>query len=115
MHKKTAVICGESDLKPDFEAIGNNPNFVFENDPNFESLRLFDFDGNLLGVNTSALRNDVFENVSYSIKSTLLSDMIDSLDEKITFTINNNLKNKSLKEQIKILSEFVVLIKAKVY
>ena len=76
---------------------------------------LFDFDGNLLGVNTSALRNDVFENVSYSIKSTLLSDMIDSLDEKITFTINNNLKNKSLKEQIKILSEFVVLIKAKVY
>ena len=37
MHKKTAVICGQSDLKPDFEAIGNNPNFVFENDPNFET------------------------------------------------------------------------------
>ena len=52
MHKKTAVICGESDLKPDFEAIGNNPNFVFENDPNFESLRLFDFDGNIVNVNS---------------------------------------------------------------
>ena len=52
MHKKTAVICGESDLKPDFEAIGNNPNFVFENDPNFESLRLFDFDGNVVNVNS---------------------------------------------------------------
>ena len=52
MHKKTSVICGESDLKPDFEAIGNNPNFVFENDPNFESLRLFDFDGNIVNVNS---------------------------------------------------------------
>ena len=52
MHKKTAVICGESDLKPDFEAIGTNPNFVFENDPNFESIRLFDFDGNIVNVNS---------------------------------------------------------------
>ena len=52
MHKKTFVICGESDLKPDFEAIGNNPNFVFENDPNFETLRLFDVDGNIINVNS---------------------------------------------------------------
>ena len=26
MHKKTIVICGESDIVPDFAAIGNNPN-----------------------------------------------------------------------------------------
>tara|TARA_B100000902_G_C27241275_1_gene880115 strand:- start:475 stop:783 length:309 start_codon:yes stop_codon:yes gene_type:complete len=52
MHKKTTVICGESDLKPDFEAIGNNPNFVFENDPNFDAVRLFDFDGNIVNVNS---------------------------------------------------------------
>jgi hypothetical protein len=31
---------------------GNNPNFVFEYDPNFESLRLFDFDGNVVNVNS---------------------------------------------------------------
>ena len=52
MHKKTIVICGESDLKPDFEAIGNNPNFVFENDPNFETVRLFDSAGNIVNVNS---------------------------------------------------------------
>ena len=52
MHKKTTVICGESDLKPDFEAIGNNPNFVFENDPNFETVRLFDSGGNIVNVNS---------------------------------------------------------------
>jgi len=52
VHKKTSVICGESDLKPDFEAIGNNPNFVFENDPNFETVRLFDSGGNIVNVNS---------------------------------------------------------------
>lgn len=52
MHKKTLVICGESDLKPDFEAIGNNPNFVFENDPSYETVRLFDADGNIVNVNS---------------------------------------------------------------
>lgn len=52
MHKKTTIICGESELIPDFEAIGNNPNFVFENDPNFETLQLFDFDGNVVNVNS---------------------------------------------------------------
>jgi len=52
MHKKITLICGESDLKPDFEAIGNNPNFVFENDPNFETLRLFDSAGNIVNVNS---------------------------------------------------------------
>tara|TARA_B100001248_G_C27058256_1_gene308378 strand:+ start:144 stop:398 length:255 start_codon:yes stop_codon:yes gene_type:complete len=75
---------------------------------------LFDFDGNLIGINTSGIDYAKAENVAYSIKSSFLSDMIDSLDEKITFTISNNIKNKSLKEQIKILREFVVLVKVKV-
>ena len=51
MHKKTEVICGESELKPNFEEIENNPNFVFENDANFETVRLFDLDGNVVNVN----------------------------------------------------------------
>ena len=52
MHKKTEIICGESELKPNFEEIGNNPNFVFENDPSFETIRLFDLDGNVVNVNS---------------------------------------------------------------
>ncbi len=52
MHKKTEVICGESDLRPNFEEIGNNPNFVFENDPNFETIKLFDIEGNVVNVNS---------------------------------------------------------------
>ena len=52
MHKKTFVICGESDTVPDFAAIGNNPNFVFQNDPDFETVRLFDQSGNIVNVNS---------------------------------------------------------------
>jgi len=52
VHKKTELICGVSELKPNFEEIGNNPNFVFENDPNFETVRLLDLDGNVVNVNS---------------------------------------------------------------
>jgi len=52
VHKKTEVICGVSDLKPDFDEIGNNPNIVFENDPNFETIKLFDVEGNIVNVNS---------------------------------------------------------------
>mgnify|MGYP001173372314 FL=1 len=52
MHKKTTVICGESDIIPDFAEIGNNPNFVFQNDPDFETIKLFDESGNIVNVNS---------------------------------------------------------------
>lgn len=52
MHKKTEIICGKSDIVPDFAAIGNNPNFIFENDPNFETLQLFDQNFNIVNVNS---------------------------------------------------------------
>ena len=58
MHKKTFVICGESDTVPDFAAIGNNPNFVFQNDPDFETVRLFDQSGNIVNVNVTGLPTD---------------------------------------------------------
>ena len=52
MHKRIQRICGESEIIPDFDAIGNNPNFVFTNDPNFDSLTLFNENGNTVMVNS---------------------------------------------------------------
>ena len=52
MHKKIKLICGESDIIPDFNSIANNPNFVFENDPNYSSIRLFDINNNVVNVNS---------------------------------------------------------------
>lgn len=52
MHKRIQRICGESEIIPDFDAIGNNPNFVFTNDPNFDGLTLFNENGNTVMVNS---------------------------------------------------------------
>ena len=52
MHKRTETICGESSIIPDFEEIGNNPNFVFNPDPKFEPITLFNEHGHPVLVNT---------------------------------------------------------------
>ena len=55
MEEKIKVIeenCGTKPIGEEFIEIGNDPNFVFQNDPNFESLRLFDVDNNIVNVNS---------------------------------------------------------------
>ena len=48
-------ICGESDGTFDLSSIANDPNFIFENDPNFEALKLYNSDGDAIFVNTRAI------------------------------------------------------------
>jgi len=45
-------ICGE---KPNSISVidpGNDPNFVFENDPSYDAINLFDAEGNAVSVNS---------------------------------------------------------------
>jgi hypothetical protein len=44
--------CGLQPLGVEVIDPGNDPSFVFKNDPNFEILTLFDLDGNKVGVNS---------------------------------------------------------------
>jgi S1-C subfamily serine protease len=74
---------------------------------------LFDFDGNLIAINSAILRPDVADNVSYSIKSNYLKNLIDVLDYKISLPNDRTISTKTLTEKIKILSDYVVLIKVK--
>ena len=45
-------ICGSRPLGQELIEIGNDPNFIFENDPLFIAIRLFDADGNIINVNS---------------------------------------------------------------
>ena len=45
-------ICGEQTGLFSLEDIGNDPNFVFRNDPDYEVLVLYDVDGNIINVNS---------------------------------------------------------------
>lgn len=51
MEEKVYSICGDGDLSL-IKEIGNNPNYVFENDPNFTTLKLFNDSGTVINVNS---------------------------------------------------------------
>ena len=76
---------------------------------------LFDFKGNLIGITSSGINRklDLTENVNYAIKSSYLLNLIDVLPETITLPSSTQLASKKLTEQIKILSDYVVLIKVR--
>lgn len=76
---------------------------------------LFDYDGNLIGITTSTINRkyDITENVNYAIKSSYLKNLVDVLDYKLTLPSDKLIANKTLTEKIKILSDYVVLIKIK--
>lgn len=44
--------CGPQPPGVFYEDPGNNPNYVFLNDENFEPIKLFDLDGNIVFVNS---------------------------------------------------------------
>ncbi|MDC0051714.1 hypothetical protein OAJ17_03190 [Acidimicrobiaceae bacterium] len=51
-NSNTNNMCGlpkEGEFLPD---IGSDPNFVFVSDPNFDSVRLIDLEGNIINVNS---------------------------------------------------------------
>ena len=74
---------------------------------------LFDEKGNLIGINSSGLNKQIADNVGYSIKINYLENLIDVLPENFVLPTSSQLTYKTLTEQIKVISDFVVLIKIK--
>ena len=74
---------------------------------------LFDDKGNFIGINSAKLNVKIADNVGYSIKSSYLLNLIDVLPETISLPSSTQLASKPLTEQIKTLSDYVVLIKVK--
>jgi S1-C subfamily serine protease/antitoxin component YwqK of YwqJK toxin-antitoxin module len=74
---------------------------------------LFDTNGNLIGINSSGIDKSMADNVAYSIKSSYVLNLIDVLPDSIPIPSSTILASKPLTEQIKILSDYVVLIKVK--
>ena len=45
-------VCGEKPESTELVDVGNDPNFVFENDPSYQTVVLYDRDGNVVNVNS---------------------------------------------------------------
>jgi len=69
---------------------------------------LFDANGNLVGVVNAKLT--IGENVSYAIKATYLTNLLDLLATPPKLQTINSLTGKQLTEQVKILNKFVYII-----
>ena len=52
MNSNIKKICGSSEIKPDFESIASNPNFVFQADENYSTVVLYNSDGSIINVNS---------------------------------------------------------------
>ena len=52
MRENIDIICGPDGNFNDLENIENNPNFVFENDPSFQTVVLFNENGSIINVNS---------------------------------------------------------------
>lgn len=74
---------------------------------------LFDHNANFLGINSSGIRKDIADNVSYTIKTNYVVNLIDVLPKSIPIPSNTTISSKPLTEQIKILSNYVVLVKVR--
>lgn len=72
---------------------------------------LFDKKGNLVGITNAGI--SAAQNVGYAIKSTYLRLLIQSSPIKINVPTVNSISQLSLSEQIKQISKFVVIVKAK--
>lgn len=73
---------------------------------------LFDFEGNLVGINSSKIVSKEIENVGYTIKTAYVKNLLDMSPIKINLP-KGSLSGLSLSEKIKILDDYTVLIKTK--
>ncbi len=74
---------------------------------------LFDEKGNLIGITSSGIDKKLADNANYAIKTSYLKLLIDATNESIYLPKSTDLMNKSLTDQIKTLSDYVVMIKVK--
>ena len=76
---------------------------------------LFNKEGNIIGITTARLNSDVvgakIENVNYAIKISYLLNLYNMLPNASSLNTTPKLSNKELQEQVKILKNYVCLIK----
>ena len=72
---------------------------------------LFDYDGNIIGVVNSKLV--IGDNVAYAIKSGYLNTLVETLPFNVNLPSEKSIATKSLTEKIKVISDYVVLIKVR--
>ena len=76
---------------------------------------LFNKEGNIIGITSARLNSKAvgtqIENVNYAIKSSYLLNLYNMLPNSTTLSTTSNVATKELQDQIKVLKNYVCLIK----
>lgn len=76
---------------------------------------LFNKDGNIIGITSARLNGEVIgarvENVNYAIKASYLLNLYNMLPDSAKLNSTSQVANKELQDQIKLLKNYVCLIK----
>ena len=71
---------------------------------------VFDKNGNVIGIVVAGINNNVAQNANYAIKTSCLSNLVESVASNSIFPTGKNLRGLSLVEQTKKVKNFVYYI-----
>jgi len=74
---------------------------------------LFDYNGNIIGIVNAKIEGVAESNVAYAIKSSYLKTFLETLPAKLNLPSSTSLAPKPLTDKIKVLTDYVVMIKVK--
>ncbi len=111
MGKEVKFSDGKISSKTGYNAAINSYQVSVPVQPGNSGGPLFNESGQLVGIINAKIQEG--DNVSYAIKISYLLNLIDTMNEPLSLPADKSLSDQKLEDKIKVLSNYVVLIKAK--
>lgn len=111
MGKDAKFTDGKISSKTGYNGVINSFQSTIPVQPGNSGGPVFNEKGQLIGVINSGIREA--DNVSYAIKLNYINNLIDLLSDNIERPSDNSINSLSLEEKIKVLTNYVVLIKVR--
>jgi S1-C subfamily serine protease len=111
MGKDSKFTDGKVSAKTGYDGAVNSFQSTIPVQPGNSGGPVFNEAGQLVGVINASIQNA--DNVSYAIKLNYIKNLIELLQDKVELPSDNSLIASPLEEKIKVLNNYVVLIKVK--
>jgi S1-C subfamily serine protease len=111
MGKEAKFTDGKISAKTGYDGAINSFQTTIPVQPGNSGGPVFNNDGQLIGLINASIRNA--DNVSYAIKLNYIKNLIELLPDKLDLPTDNTNSALSLEEKIKVLTNYVVLVKVK--
>ncbi len=111
MGKEAKFTDGKISAKTGYNGVLNSFQTTIPVQPGNSGGPVFNDSGQLIGVINATFKEA--DNVSYAIRLNYIKNLIELLPEKVELPANNVINSLSLEEKLKVLTNYVVLVKVK--